>query len=120
MPLAVFDGEPSVETHEHYDVAGNLTGRTVVTRHSDWGADGRAWALGLAAREAAECRKCGGDLNETTDYEAWRWLPQPPVVCLRCVALAEDERKHKDHVQRAGMIHRVAKAPRPKRKPKGG
>jgi hypothetical protein len=66
-------------------------------------------------REAAECRKCGGDLTETTDFDSWRWSAQPPVVCLRCVVLAEAEQQHRGHPQRAGMIHRAKKAPRPKR-----
>lgn len=68
--------------------------------------------LGLALREASECRRCGGDLGLTTDWQ-WKWVPQPPIVCLRCVALHVDEHDHRDHPQRSGMIHRVTKVPRP-------
>ena len=119
MPLPVFDGAPSTEVHEHYDAAGNLTGRTVVTRESDWDADARAWAIGLLMREAAECKRCGGDLNETLDYE-WKWEPQDPLVCLRCVGLQEAQKRSKDHPQRGGMIHRVEKRHRPQPKKKQG
>lgn len=107
------------EVHEHYAPDGTLTGTTVVTREPLWDDDSRAWALALQMREDAECRRCGGDLAETLDYE-WKWEPQPPVVCLRCVALAADRVAHEKHPERAGMIHMVAKKPRPKRKPKGG
>jgi len=117
VPLPVFDGEPSTEIHEHYDVDGNSTGRTVVTRQSDWDADARAWALGLAMREAAECRRCGGDLGETTDYDL-QWTPQPPVVCLRCVALQAAEKGAAKHPFKGAMIHRVTKHKRPQRKSK--
>ena len=102
--------------HEHiYDDQNGRLIRTVVTREPEWDADERAWMLGLAMREASECRRCGGDLAVTTDW-AWRWQPQPPIVCLRCLALHHDERAHKDHPQRPGMIHRVTKTPRPQPK----
>lgn len=71
--------------------------------------------LGLAMREAAECRRCGGPLHETTDSEA-AYVPQPPVVCFQCVALAKSEKDFHDHPMRAGLIHRAAK--KPKLKPK--
>lgn len=75
--------------------------------------------MGLAAREAAECGRCGGDLHETLD-EAWKWDPQPPSVCLRCVALQMAEKStEKDPYHRA-MIHRVAKKPRPQPKKRRG
>lgn len=90
----------------------------MVTRESDWDADARAWALGLALREADECQRCGGDLHETLDYDAWKWEPQPPAVCLRCLALTTDREKYAKHPERAGMIHLVAKKPRPPKKPK--
>jgi hypothetical protein len=75
--------------------------------------------LGLALREAGECRRCGGDLAETTDYD-YSWKPAPPVVCLRCVALSASEKSHAEHTARAGMIHQVTKSVRPKPKPKRG
>lgn len=69
--------------------------------------------LGLKLREDAECRRCGGDLAETTDWE-WSWKPAPPIVCLRCVALAADEQTHAKSPYRAGLIHQVNKQQRPK------
>jgi hypothetical protein len=71
--------------------------------------------LALAAREAVECRRCGGDLAETTDY-ANRYLPLPPLVCLRCQALHEADEQHSKHPQHAGMIQRVARHDRPQPK----
>lgn len=73
--------------------------------------------LGLADREASECRRCGWDLHETLDYD-WRWIPEPPAVCLRCAALAETEKAYQKHPQRAGLIYHVRRAPRPKPKPR--
>lgn len=71
--------------------------------------------LGLALREASECGRCGGNLVETLDYD-YRWVPQPPAVCLRCVSLQNAEKAHAKHPQHAAMIHRVVKAPRPQPK----
>lgn len=45
-------------------------------------------------------------------------MPQPPQVCLRCVALSEDAKKHAKHPEHAGMIHQVAKVARPKPRPR--
>lgn len=106
-----FDGWEPAEVHEHtYD--GDRLIRTVVTRESEWDDDQRAWMLGLAERESAECKRCGGDLTETLDY-GWKWEPQPPLVCMRCVGLHHSEEAHKDSPDRAGLIHLVAKKARP-------
>lgn len=105
--------------HDHeYDETGRLL-RTVVTREPEWDGDERAWMLGLALREHAECHRCGGDLHETLDHEAWKWQPEAPLVCSRCVALDAVARKFEKHPERAGLIHRVAKRPRPKRQKRG-
>lgn len=104
--------------HEHeVDESGRVV-RTIVTREPEWDADQRAWMLGLAMREAEECNRCGGDLTETLDYEKWNWVPQPPAVCLRCLALNKDQEKYAKHPERAGMIYHVAKVPRKQRKPR--
>jgi hypothetical protein len=113
----MFDGAPTTETHEHFDPDGNLTGRTVVTVDSPWDETARAWALGLTMREAVECRRCSGDLSETTDY-GWQWVPSPPTVCLRCVALQAAESSYAKHPHRGAMSYRVTKRQRPQRKPK--
>jgi hypothetical protein len=72
--------------------------------------------LALAVREAAECRGCGGNLVETTDYDSWQWEPQPPVVCLRCLALHKSVTDHAKNPEAHGMIHQVHRRPRPPRK----
>ena len=109
---------PSTEVHEHYDADGNPTGTTVVTRPG-WDEDSRAWALALALREDNECRRCGGDLVETLDYERWKFEPLPSAVCLRCLALVQSRETHQKHPEAAGMIHLAVKKPRPpRRKPK--
>lgn len=87
-----------------------------MTREVEWDADERAWMLGLAAREAAECRRCGGDLVETTDHEHNRYVPDKPVVCLRCVALHQSEEIHAKNRERVGMIHRAERQDRRKTK----
>lgn len=105
-----------MHTHEY---EGDRLVRTVVTREVEWDPDERAWMLGLAAREAAECRRCGGDLVETTDYEHNRYVLTDPTVCLRCVALHASEETYQKHPDRAGMMHHVQRQDRPQRKIKG-
>lgn len=113
MPLSTFDGEPSEELHEHFGPDGNLTGSTLVTRPG-WSDDDRAWALGLALREADRCPR-GHDLAESTDWE-FQWVPQPPLVCLACVALESAGKKHDKDPRARAMLHPLKKVPRPKRK----
>lgn len=84
----------------------------MVTREAEWDDDERAWMLALAEREAAECRRCGGDLNETTDYGN-RYVPQPPLVCMRCLALHQADEAHRKHPEHAGMIQIVERRDRP-------
>lgn len=115
ISLRRFDGWEPRQVHEHeYDETGRLI-RTVVVRESEWDDDERAWMLGLALREDGECQRCGGDLHETLDYD-YKWEPQPPLVCLRCLALAGDRQQYAKHPDRAGMIHRVTKMTRPQPK----
>lgn len=71
------------------------------------------WMLALTLREHVECRRCGGSLTETTDYQ-WQWQASPPTVCFRCLALAASEQQYHKHPQRAGLIHQVTKQPRPR------
>jgi len=112
----VFDGAAPSELHEHYDADGNLTGTTVVTREPEWDDESRAWALALALREDNECRRCGGDMVETLDYDRWKFEPLPPAVCYRCLALAQSRDANQKHPMSAGMIHLAVKKPRPPRK----
>ena len=108
--MPVFDGEPTEELHEHYDAEGTFTGSTVVTRPG-WTDDARAWALGLAEREAAQCSR-GHDLTESLD-DAWKWLPLPPAVCNACVALDSAVEAHKTDPRHRAMLHSLQKVPRP-------
>jgi hypothetical protein len=114
VPLPTFDGEPVEHLHEHYDPDGNLTGTTVVTVPG-WTADDRAWALGLALRESAECPR-GHDLTESLDYDSWKWVPQPPAICFACAALEATVDKHKKDPHARSMLHSLHKVPRPKPK----
>lgn len=68
--------------------------------------------LALAEREDAQCQRCGGDLVETLDFEH-KWVPQPPLVCLRCVGLHASQEAHHQHPYRQSMIHLVTKQKRP-------
>ena len=115
MSVPVFDGESTEELHEHYDPDGNFTGSTVVTRPG-WSDDARAWALGLAMREAAQCHR-GHDLIESLDYD-FMWKPRLPSVCFACVALEAEVKKHEKDPHARAMLHSFEKVPRPKRKPK--
>jgi hypothetical protein len=113
VPLSVFDGEPTI--HEHYDPDGNLTGSTVIPGWSDMD---RAWALGLALREASQCPN-GHDLAESLDYE-FMWIPELPLVCLQCVSLENAIKAHEKDPRRRAMIHRLKKVHRPKPKKRRG
>lgn len=44
------------------------------------------------------------------------WQPQPPVVCLACVALENAGKKHEKDPRHRAMLHPLKKVPRPKRK----
>lgn len=115
MPIDVFDGEATEELHEHYDAAGEFTGSTVVTRPG-WSEVARAWALGLALREDAQCPR-GHDLTESLD-EQWKWEPQLPYVCFACVAHEAAVKRHEKDPYHRAMLHTLKKVPRPKPKPR--
>ena len=116
MPLSTFDGEPTTQVHEHHDADGNLTGTTVVTVPG-WTDEDRAWALGLALREANQCPR-GHDLAEALSDE-WKWVPDLPLVCNACEALGASVKRAEKDPRHAAMLHRLTKVPRPKRsKPK--
>lgn len=91
-----------------------------MTREPEWDEDERAWMLALATREAAECRRCGGDLVETTDHEHNRYVPDKPIVCLRCLALHQSEKTHEKNAENVAMIHRAIRQDRRKTKGASG
>jgi hypothetical protein len=86
-----------------------------VIREPEWDDESRSWALALALREELECRRCGGDLVETTNYDN-KFLPLDPLVCLNCISLRQSEKDYAKHPHAAGMIHRTKRVDRPKPK----
>ena len=112
MPLSTFDGEPTEHLQEHYDAEGNPTGSTIVTVPG-WTDRDRAWALGLAEREAAQCPR-GHHLPDSLD-DQWQWVPDDPYVCLACVALDAAMKAHEKDPDHRAMLHTLTKKPRPKR-----
>lgn len=77
------------EVHEHYDADGNYTGKTVVTRESEWDDETRERALNLTAYDESLCA-CGCGLPVTESHK-----DQPyKVHAIRCYARrALDKRK---------------------------
>lgn len=82
--------------------------------------------LALAEHEADRCRKCGGDLHETTDpehdasnpYGRAHYVPGPPVVCHQCLALSTSEKAFAKDARAAALIHVAPLRPRkPRRRP---
>lgn len=47
------------ETQEHFDAEGNYTGKTIVTRESEWNAYTRSRVYALLAYEGRKCPNCG-------------------------------------------------------------
>ena len=47
------------ETHEHFDAEGKYTGKTVVSRESEWNDYTRSRVFALMAYEAQQCPACG-------------------------------------------------------------
>lgn len=46
------------ETHEHYDADGKYTGKTIVTRESEWDDYTRSRVMALVAYESQLCPSC--------------------------------------------------------------
>lgn len=116
--MSTLDGEPSQELHEHYDADGNPAGWTVVTRPG-WSPEDRAWALGLALREATQCPH-GHDLAEqlADDADQWIYVPTKPITCHACVASAAGVKKFEKHPDRHALLFGVERRPKPTRKRK--
>lgn len=99
------------ETHRHYDAKGIYTGKTIVTRESEWTPRAQSRALALAAYESGKCPGCG---NYDTlvplpkDERRVTWAEHEgrefEVIQLRCLACASADiikrdfaEKHKDY-----------------------
>lgn len=84
------------EVHEHFDPDGVLTGRTVVTRESEWDDETRDRVLALAAYEDMLCAcGCGLPIGEAH-------TKQPFIVdTVTCHAGRALERKRRDDQKKA-------------------
>lgn len=79
-----------------------------------WSDDSRAWALGLALREANQCPR-GHDLTESSNTD-WRWKANEPIVCLACSALNSEMKRHEKNPMHQSQLFSVRKVPAPKRR----
>lgn len=78
----------------------------------------------LALWRDLRCRRCGGDLTETTDDAnsgeldaTAKYVVQPPVRCYRCTALSISENKTKEGWHPHALIHQVKLQPQRPRLP---
>jgi len=106
--------------------------RTIVSRESEWNHEQQAWLLALAVYREGLCRRCGGELHETSS-EALnpdnRWSgthiykSKPPKRCHRCTALMASEKafhatdKDGEYITHhpGALIHQVEKVERRRR-----
>ena len=79
-----------------------------------WTDEDRAWALGLALREAQQCPR-GHYLPESSNDD-WRWIADEPLICLACSAQHSAMERQKDSSVRSSQLFSVHKVPRPKPK----
>lgn len=99
----MFLGEPTTELVEHYDVAGELTGRSVITRPSPWTDEDRGWLIALLAEERETCRGCGQPLDVCRDPQtAGTWSPVQQT-CQACVVLEAEGENLSEGKRRRGV-----------------
>lgn len=102
-------GEPTEEVVEHYDAAGNLTGRSVITRPSPWTDEDRGWLLALRAEERETCKGCGHPLDVCRDPRtAGTWTPQTEI-CQACVIAEAEAENQQEGGRRRGVYIGVAR-----------
>jgi hypothetical protein len=77
--------------------------------------------LALALWRDRRCKRCGGDLAETTDehndgggLDRARYRPLPPVRCHLCTALAASEDAAAKNRHPHALIHRAELLPAPR------
>jgi len=105
----VWLGEPTEEVVEHYDAAGNLTGRSVITRRSPWTDEDRGWLLALRAEEQETCSGCGQPLDVCRDPKtAGTWTPRVDV-CQACVVVEAEAQNQQEGGRRRGVYVGVAR-----------
>ncbi len=99
-----FDGWTPQEVHEHFDVEGNLTGTTVVTRESAWDDVSRGRALALAEYEASLCPcGCGQPMEKAHDPKSV-WVVEK-FTCMAAKAQARVEREYAKRHKNAAEGH---------------
>lgn len=88
------------ETHEHYDVDGNLTGTTVVTRESEWDDEQRNHILEWF-RYKALTRRCGHHPSTGANKNLGRVVDHGKHECFDC-QMVEKAREdfHRAHASR--------------------
>lgn len=89
----------------------------MTTAETEWDEEQQGLILALQAWRDTRCKRCGGDLRETTSPEmedGYRALD--PLCCWRCWALAGAEDKHRKSSHPHALLHRAEKKP-PRRKP---
>jgi hypothetical protein len=101
--LSVFLGEPTREVVEHYDPAGNLTARSVVTRPSPWTDEDRAWLLALRIEQRETCRGCGQPMAEARDPTTAGSWTVVVSTCQACVVLEAELDNQHEGARRRGL-----------------
>ena len=86
------------EVHEHFDTDGNLTGRTVTTRESEWDDQTRNRVLELDAYEALLCG-CGCGLPMTEAHRKQPFLVDV-VTCEATRAMEKFKDAERDRAKR--------------------
>ncbi|QDY06171.1 hypothetical protein FJK98_02495 [Micromonospora sp. HM134] len=96
-------GEPTREVVEHYDPAGTLTGRSVITRPSPWTDEDRAWLLAHLVEQREACPGCGLPLDECRDPKsAGSWTPLVDT-CQACVVAQAEMDNQTEGPRRRGV-----------------
>lgn len=105
-----------VETHEHFDPDGNLTGTTIVTRESEWDDYARSLAMALDVFEATRCPSCHNwdalvPLKASLRHVTWeqhdgRKVEVAQYRCIYCGAAdlikRDDHKRHEKDQPAAG------------------
>lgn len=94
--------------HEHQDLDGNITGRTIVTRESMWSDEARARALALQQHEDSICG-CGCGLPVAEAHKQQGFL----VDSFRCYARMAIEAGKKQAREKAEAEAKKARAELP-------
>lgn len=68
----------------HYNLDGQVTGRSVERVESAWDETQRGWMVALSEWEATRCPLCGGDPQECSGEGSYgRWTTKTPRRCQK-------------------------------------